>query len=65
MIRYTLFVLAVIGSAASAIAAINPQEVVAMPKHETVIAKNQVWPVLGPIVVEKCAKEDCSDTPAS
>ena len=66
MIRYTFFVLAVITSAVSAIAAINPADVTAMPqKNVTVISKNQAWPVVEPLVVEKCAVEDCSDTPAS
>ena len=66
MIRYTLFVLAVFGSAATAIAAIAPNNdlVPANTKNVTVIDKNQAFPVYGPIVVEQCMVEDCSDVEA-
>lgn len=67
MIRYTLFIAAVLGSAATAIAAIAPGEAVSLNSaaHTTVITKNQAWPVVGPLVLEQCAVEDCSDTPAN
>lgn len=67
MFRYTLFVAAVVGSAATAIASIAPAERVALsPQHNvTVISKNQAWPVVGPLVLETCAVEDCSDTPSN
>lgn len=65
MIRYALIALAFAATGATALASINPAEVVVVPRNETVIAKNSAWPVLGPIVVEQCAKEDCSDTPSS
>jgi hypothetical protein len=63
MIRYTLFVLTVLGSAATAIAAIAPGHDLTPTntKNVTVIDKNQAFPVYGPIVVEQCAVEDCSD----
>jgi hypothetical protein len=63
MIRYTLFVLAIVGTAATAIAAVQPKAtaVITNPAHETVITKNSPFPVLGPITVEECATEDCSD----
>jgi hypothetical protein len=63
MIRYTLFVLTIIGSAATAIAAIAPSHdmLPANARNVTVIDKNQEFPVYGPIVVEQCAVEDCSD----
>lgn len=63
MIRYTLFVLAVLGTAATAIAAVQPATGTAAKAstNVTVIHKNEAFPVLGPIVVEQCAKEDCSD----
>ena len=66
MIRYTLFVLTVLGSAATAIAAIAPNHDLAPAnaKNVTVIDKNQAFPVYGPIVVEQCAVEDCSDVEA-
>jgi hypothetical protein len=63
MVRYTLFVLAVIGSAATAVASINPAATVTNAKNVTVIEKNQFWPLEGDLVVEECAVEDCSDTP--
>ena len=63
MIRYTLFVCTVLGSAATAIAAIAPNHDLAPANrlNVTVIQKNQEFPVYGPIVVEQCAVEDCSD----
>jgi hypothetical protein len=63
MIRYTFFVLTILGTAATAIAAIAPNHS-AIPtsgRNVTVIQKNQEFPVYGPIVVEQCAVEDCSD----
>ena len=62
MIRYTLFVLTVLGSAATAIAAIAPaHEMIPANGNVTVIEKNQAFPVYGPLVVEPCAVENCSD----
>jgi hypothetical protein len=64
MIRYTLFVLAIVGSAATAVASINPKADVVVSNHNvTVIEKNEFWPMEGKLVVEQCAVEDCSDTP--
>jgi hypothetical protein len=60
MIRYTLFVLTVLGSAATALAAIAPVQ--EPTRNITVIEKNDPFPVLGPLVFEDCATEDCSDT---
>jgi hypothetical protein len=67
MIRYTLFALALIGTAATAVAAVE-QGAGPRPlpdRNLTVIEKNQDFPVLGPISVQTCAVEDCSDTPSS
>jgi hypothetical protein len=63
MIRYTLFVLATLATAATAIAAIAPvhEDIDLTAKNVTVIEKNQAFPVYGPIVVEQCATEDCSE----
>jgi len=61
MIRYTLFVLAVIGSAATAVAKIAPATPASNPAHITVIAKNQAFPQFGPLVIEECSVEDCSE----
>lgn len=65
MTRYTLFVLIVLGSAASAIAAIAPDQQTgfdAEAKNVTVMHKNQAFPLVGPFVVEDCVNEDCSST---
>ena len=64
MVRYTLFILAVAGSAATAWASITPVTTInTMSRNVTVIEKNQFWPVEGKLIVEKCEVEDCSDTP--
>jgi hypothetical protein len=63
MIRYTLFALAVLGSAATAVASINTGNVVTPGKNVTVIEMNNVWASSSDLTVEACAKEDCSDTP--
>ena len=64
MIRYTFFVLAILGTAATAIAAVHPKlsAVSNIQENMTVIGKTSPFPVLGPIVVETCAVEDCSET---
>lgn len=65
MKRYTLFVLIVMGSAATAIAAIAPEHRAAFNPRAaniTVIEKNQAWPLVGPLTVEDCLTEDCSET---
>ncbi|MBL8790309.1 MAG: hypothetical protein JNM45_07410 [Rhizobiales bacterium] len=61
MIRYTLFVLAVIGSAATAVANIVPAHPVSNPANVTIVAKNQAFPQFGPLEIEECAIEDCSE----
>jgi hypothetical protein len=65
MTRYTLFVLIVLGSAASAIAAIAPDHRTgfdANTSNVTVMHKNQAFPLVGPFIVEDCVNEDCSST---
>jgi hypothetical protein len=63
MIRYTFIALTILGTAATAIAAVQPNviEVAPVSAHTTVIKKNSPFPVVGPIIVEECALEDCSD----
>jgi formylmethanofuran dehydrogenase subunit A len=63
MIRYSFFVLTVMATAATAIAAVHPAgiEAASTGRNVTVIEKNSPFPVVGPIVVEECAVEDCSD----
>lgn len=64
MIRYSFLVLAALASAATAFAAVHPQAASGTQEHinVTVMEKNSPFPVLGPLVVEDCALEDCSDT---
>ena len=64
MIRYSTFVLAILGSAATAIAALAPADAVVTSRNMTVIEKNQAFPQFGPLVVETCEVEDCS-TPSN
>ena len=49
--------------AATAVAAVQPTdgEMLLPRTNITIIEKNDVFPILGPIVVEECAVEDCSD----
>ena len=65
MIRYTLFVLTILGTAATALATVTPANTVAISnsKNISVFYKTDIGPVVAPLVVEQCAKEDCSDTP--
>lgn len=66
MFRYSLFVIAVIGSAASAVAAMGTSTATGSnPNNITVIEKNQTWLVLNELTIQECAVEDCSDTPQS
>ena len=63
MIRQFLFAAAVAATAATAFAAVSPENPAGQlpDRNITVIEKNQIFPVLGPITVEDCAVEDCSD----
>jgi hypothetical protein len=63
MIRQLLIAAAFAATAATAYAAVAPdyESVLSPDRNVTVIEKNQVFPVLGPIVVEECTTEDCSD----
>lgn len=61
MIRYTLFLAIVFGSAATAIASIAPEAPVSNPANITVVAKNQAFPQFGDLIIEECAVEDCSE----
>ena len=61
MIRYTFLALAAIGTAAAAIAAGQPARPAVAEANVTIVYKNDVFPVLGPVTVEACAVEDCSE----
>jgi hypothetical protein len=66
MIKYSIFLAVVFGTSFAAYAAIAPKDPSpANSKNSTVIYKNEIWPISGPIVVEACGVEDCSDTPQS
>ena len=65
MTRYTAFLLIVLGTAASALAAVAPEQRTALEvtgSNVTVIEKNQAFPLVGPLEVEDCLNEDCSPT---
>jgi hypothetical protein len=66
MIKISIFGLAVLVTAAAAVAAVAPShdELRVLGKHFNVIEKNTATPHYGPLVVERCAMEDCSDTPS-
>ncbi|NMD09276.1 MAG: hypothetical protein GYA66_14995 [Phyllobacteriaceae bacterium] len=61
MVRYTLFLAIVFGSAATAIASIAPDVAISNPANITIVAKNQAFPQFGDIILEECATEDCSE----
>jgi hypothetical protein len=65
MIRYGILVLAIIGTAATATAALGPSRdsSIISDRNVTVIEKNQAFPQVGPLYVEDCEHEDCSDEP--
>lgn len=65
MTRYTAILLIALGTAASALAAIGPEQRTdrEVPgSNVTVIEKNQAFPLVGPLVVEECLTPDCSHT---
>ncbi|MEJ1939158.1 hypothetical protein WDZ92_53850 [Nostoc sp. NIES-2111] len=63
MKRTTLYLLIALGTAASALASVSPREatqIQPVSAHETVIEKNQAFPLVGPLTVEECLNEDCT-----
>ena len=63
MIRYSFFALAIIATAATAIASVAPtsEEFDLSASNVTVVTKNQAFPIYGPLIVEDCMTEDCSE----
>jgi hypothetical protein len=62
MIRYAIFIAAVVASTASAIASIAPTAPTALdPARTTIIEKNQAFPQFGDLIIDECAVEDCSE----
>ena len=63
MKRTTLYLLIALGTAASALASVSPKEVTQIEPasaNETVIEKNQAFPLVGPLTVQECLNEDCT-----
>jgi hypothetical protein len=67
MIRYTVFVITVLGTAVTAIANVAPAKIYSagVTKNVSIFYKSNEAPFVGPLVLEQCAKEDCSDTPSN
>ena len=65
MIRYSIFLIALTSFIAGAVVSAIPDNAAATVsiRNETIIFKNQAFPHLGPLVVEDCAEDDCSDVP--
>jgi len=65
MIRTTLLIAAILGTAATALASVNgtPSLPTTDANATSVFYKAQAAPKLQHIVLAKCALEDCSDTP--
>lgn len=66
MIRYAFALTLALGIVAGVAAAVEAsaaktQRETAIAASTTVIEKDSPFPVVGPIVVEECAVEDCSD----
>jgi hypothetical protein len=54
-----------LGTAASALAAVSPEErtgIGSKIQNETVIEKNQAYPLIGPLEVEECLDVFCTIT---
>jgi hypothetical protein len=66
MLRYAFALTLALGTIAGVAAAVEASaartvQAATTATHETIVEKNSPFPVLGPIVVEECATEDCSD----
>ena len=69
MIRYAFVLTLALGTVAGVAAAVEASAAksareLAAAANVTVIEKNSPFPVLGPIVVEECLRDDCSDLAA-
>jgi hypothetical protein len=63
MIRYAFALTLALGAIAGVAAAVEASAARSLHDitNRTVIEKNSPFPVLGPLVVEECQLEDCSD----
>lgn len=69
MIRYAFVLTLALGTVAGVAAAVEASAAksareLAAAANVTVIEKNSPFPVLGPIIVEECLRDDCSDLAA-
>jgi hypothetical protein len=65
MTRYTAVLLIALGTAATALAAVNPEQRTEREvpgTNVTVIEKNQAFPLVGPFEVEECLDAECIHT---
>lgn len=59
----TLYMLIALATAASALASVSPKQassIEPMSQNETVIEKNQAFPLLDPLTVEECLNAECT-----
>lgn len=63
MIRYALFLGLVMGSTASALAHVQPDNRSAQIDQVIYIGEDAEVAMAEPLILQKCAVEDCSDTP--
>jgi len=66
MIRYAFALTLALGTIAGIAAAVEAsaaktQQATALAANETIVEKNSPFPVIGPLVVQECAVEDCSE----
>jgi hypothetical protein len=63
MIRYVFAMTLALGAVAGVTAAVEASGARSLQAaaNQTVVEKNSPFPVVGPIVVEECIEDDCSD----
>lgn len=66
MIKYLISLAVILGTTVAIVAAIATEAASnAALGNVTIVYKDKNWKMGGPIKVERCALEDCSDTPQS
>ena len=63
MIRYAFALTIAFGAVAGVAAAVEASAAKSLyaSTNQTAVEKNSPFPVIGPLVVEECVKDDCSD----
>ena len=66
MIRYAFALTLALGTVAGIAAAVEASsakalQATAFTANQTIVEKNSPFPVIGPLVVQECAVEDCSE----